>query len=130
MSIFQDFIPADQDAGAQGNGKFMDFVPPAQVVEAPVEEVESLPPSEPTLEDLSKKQLLEIAAELGITDKESLKNKTTLAEAIRAKRDEAVEPLAAVPAEEPAPVDPEVVEAPVVASLSDAPVEDETSIIQ
>lgn len=121
MSIFKDFIPADQDAGAQGNGKFMDFVPPAPVVEAPVETVE-VTPVELTLMDHTKPELLAMAAELGITDKKTLRTKDTIVAAIEARQAEVV-----VTPEESTP---EVVEAPVVASLSDAPIEDATSIIQ
>ena len=121
MSIFKDFIPADQDAGAQGNGKFMDFVPTPVVVDAPVETVEVADP----LMGKNKPKLLKMAKELGITDKEALKTKETIVNAIRAKEAEVAAEVSAPEVEST-----EVVDAPVVASLSDAPIEDETSIIQ
>lgn len=104
MSTFRDFIPAGEDTGAIGNGKFADFVPTPVHVET-VEAAPELVEAPKALIDYSKKELEAMATELGITDKAAFKNKQTLADAIQTAMTQPEETVEAAPEATVAPVE-------------------------
>lgn len=95
MSLLQDYIPEGKENGAANSkGKFMDYVPPQEVVVAPIvvsEPVVEVEVDHKTILLATKRPELEaVATDLGIesaSDKKVFPNKTILVEAILAKEE-------------------------------------------